>query len=989
MRYLFFLTFLVIFSDFAISQLSATVSSTVNTNCNGSDCTYSGPSILINELMISPTVFDGSISGAGGMSAGRGEWIELYNPNLCQPVDVSCYYLGNNTAEGTGGYVIPSGTIVPAGGFCVIRGSNMTAVPLALLVSNGGNVIELVVPTNTTDAGVCASGTRVWFPNAGGWFAFYDSNGVPQDAVSWNSAATTGQNGSPCVAALAGCSFSGTLASYSVIPSARKNLIYTAVVPNSWGSSLRRSPDGGSWTMAGDATPSYGTCNATCILPIASTCTGTATVNPSGGIAPYTYAWNDSHVQTTQTASGLCAGTYTCIVTDNAGSSTSIAITVDDFEPIVTLTNDGPVCETSPSVNLNETSGNVTSWSWSSNGSASFSSTIIQSPIASNVINNEVFTVTGTDANGCVGSGTTTVTLLNAPTASNLTPTVCESVLGSGTSSGIDLTANNSAISSDAGVTLTWYANPALTTLVNTPSNATVSNGQVFYVNVALGSCSAVGTVTYTVTSTITLVNPADVMCESPAGSGSFTGYDLTTLNSSVYSGSGITTYAWFASDMVTPVGTPNNVTITSSSTYYVSVADGNCSNGIAVTFTVNAATPADAPSPVLSCDTYVLPALSPGNNYYTATNGGGTMLNAGDILTASQNLFIYSQTGGIPNCTDENTFVISINSTPILTAPAPVTICDSYILPLITGTNLTGTQSYWTGPNGSGTQLLTGDTITTTQTIYVYDNIAGCSDQESFLININTTPIADNPADAVNCDGYILPPLTVGSYYAGAGGTGTNYLIGDTLYADQVVYVFAESGTTPNCITENSFQVTINNTPPAPAAGTDSTYCSTYTLALMTAFGSGGTFTWYTDAALSNQFEVGPTATPNQVNGTTVYYVTQTINGCTGPANTVTIIIENCEIIVPTAFTPDGDNANDIWEIIGLDEIYKDNQVFVYNRWGGLIYQSEKGKYSMDPWDGTYNGEKMPVASYYYIIDFNDEDFKPAKGIVSIVLDK
>jgi gliding motility-associated-like protein len=988
MRYLLILTLLVNFAHFSISQLSATASSTVNTNCNGSDCTYSGPSILINELMISPTVNDGSICGAGGGGAARGEWIELYNPNLCQPVDISCYYLGNNTSEGTGGYVIPSGTVVPAGGFCVIRGSNMTAVPSGLLVANGGNVVELVVPTNTTDAGVCTSGTRVWFPNAGGWFAFYDSNGVPQDAVSWVSGVTTGQNGAPCVAALAGCSYSGTLASYNAIPAARKNLIYTPVVPNSWGLSLERSTDGGTWSGVG-ATPSYGTCNGTCISPIASTCTGTATVTPTGGIAPYTYAWNDSHAQTTQTATGLCAGSYTCTITDNTGTTTSISVTVLDFEPTVTPTNNGPVCETSPSVNLNETSGNVTTWSWSASGSASFSSTTSQTPTASNVANGEVFTVTGTNANGCTGSETTTVTLLNAPTASNLTPTVCESVLGSGTASGIDLTANNSAISSDAGVTLTWYADPALTTLVNTPSNASVSNGQVFYVNVALGSCSAVGTVTYTVTSTITLVNPADVMCESPAGSASFTGYDLTTLNSSVYSGSGITTYAWFASDMVTPVGTPNNVTITSSSTYYVSVADGNCSNGIAVTFTVNAAAPADAPSPVLSCDTYVLPALSPGNNYYTAANGGGTMLNAGDILTASQNLFIYTQTGGSPNCTDENTFVITINSTPSLATPAPITICDSYTLPLITGTNLTGTQSYYTGSNGSGTQFSSGDNITSTQTIYVYDNIAGCSDQESFLVTINNTPVPDNPADAVNCDGYILPSLTVGSYYAGPGATGTNYIVGDTLYSSQLVYVYAETGTTPNCLAENSFQVTVNNTPPAPIAGTDSTYCSTYELAPMTVTGTGGTFTWYTNAALSNQLGVGPTATPNQENGTSVYYVTETVNGCMGPADAVTIIIEDCEIIVPTAFTPDGDNANDVWEIVGLDEIYKDNQVFVYNRWGGLIFQSEKGKYSTKPWDGTYNGEKMPVASYYFIIDFNDESFKPAKGIVSIVLDK
>jgi len=76
-------------------------------------CSYNGPPILINELMISPITGDGSISGPGGISTGRGEWIELYNPDFCDSVDISCYYLGNSTAEGTGGFRLPSGTIIP------------------------------------------------------------------------------------------------------------------------------------------------------------------------------------------------------------------------------------------------------------------------------------------------------------------------------------------------------------------------------------------------------------------------------------------------------------------------------------------------------------------------------------------------------------------------------------------------------------------------------------------------------------------------------------------------------------------------------------------------------------------------------------------------------------------------------------------------------------------------------------------------------------
>jgi hypothetical protein len=93
--------------------------------------------------MLCPTLNDGSSYGAN--NAQRGEWIELYNPDLCQSIDISCYYLGNNTSDGgntnrAGGYVIPQGTIVPPSGFVVIRGTNATPVPANLLIANGSQI---------------------------------------------------------------------------------------------------------------------------------------------------------------------------------------------------------------------------------------------------------------------------------------------------------------------------------------------------------------------------------------------------------------------------------------------------------------------------------------------------------------------------------------------------------------------------------------------------------------------------------------------------------------------------------------------------------------------------------------------------------------------------------------------------------------------------------------------------------------------------------
>jgi hypothetical protein len=55
---------------------------------------------------------------------------------------------------------------------------------------------------------------------------------------------------------------------------------------------------------------------------------GTATLNPSGGTAPYTYTWSTTPVQTSQTAMGLSPGSYTCAVTDSKGCTNSSTVTI-------------------------------------------------------------------------------------------------------------------------------------------------------------------------------------------------------------------------------------------------------------------------------------------------------------------------------------------------------------------------------------------------------------------------------------------------------------------------------------------------------------------------------------------------------------------------------------------------------------------------------------------------------------------------------------
>lgn len=404
----FFITCCII-SITGQAQMQANFDTTINNICDGSGCNYEGPSILINELMISPVVNDGSISGNGGVSTGRGEWIELYNPNLCEPVDISCFYLGNNTSEGNGGFLIPAGTIVPAGGFCMIRGGNVAPVPANLLVANGGNVVEIVVPYNITDPGVCSGGTRLWFPNAGGWFAFYDANGVPQDAVSWIN--TAGAAGTPCVPTLTGCNSVPSLNSFNDIPANRKNHITNSAVV--LGNSYRRIPDGGTWS--GNGSPTYATCNAACIPTLSSSCDGTATITVTGGTAPYAYSWDDSQAQLTQTATGLCAGTYTCTVTDATNQTQSFQVTIVDFVPTVTTSIQESVCIDGALVSPTGSPSPVGSAIGVFSGTG-VSGTQFNPSTAG--VGTHTITYAYTDENGCVNTATDQIVVNALPTVS-------------------------------------------------------------------------------------------------------------------------------------------------------------------------------------------------------------------------------------------------------------------------------------------------------------------------------------------------------------------------------------------------------------------------------------------------------------------------------------------------------------------------------------------------------------------------------------------
>ena len=86
--------------------------------------------------------------------------------------------------------------------------------------------------------------------------------------------------------------------------------------------------------------------------------------------------------------------------------------------------------------------------------------------------------------------------------------------------------------------------------------------------------------------------------------------------------------------------------------------------------------------------------------------------------------------------------------------------------------------------------------------------------------------------------------------------------------------------------------------------------------------------------------------------------------------------------LLIPSVITPNGDGYNDEFKIRGI-ELYPETQVDIYNRWGQLLYRSDKGYHNR--WDGTFNGKLMPFDTYFYVINLNDGG-EPITGPLTLV---
>ena len=328
------------------------------------------------------------------------------------------------------------------------------------------------------------------------------------------------------------------------------------------------------------------------------------------------------------------------------------------------------------------------------------------------------------------------------------------------------------------------------------------------------------------------------------------------------------------------------------------------------------------------------------------------------------------------------------------------ITACNNYTW--IDGNNYTTSTNTptWTLTNAAGCDSVVTLNLTISNVVNGIDVQSACGsytwiDGNTYTASNNTATFT-YPGGSVNgCDSIVTLDLTINNPTQGTDVQSAcesyTWIDGNTYSATTNTPTYTYPGGAINgCDSTVTLDLTIIGTPPAPNAGSDSTYCMNADMVMMSASGTGGTLDWYLDT-LSSAIGTGSMYMPSDNGiGTTNYYIMETVGNCQGPASMVTINIINCDITVPTAITPNGDLNNDEWEIVDLDLSYPDNVVRVYNRWGNLIFEhiSNNGAspYNDNKWDGTYDGNTLPVGSYYYVIQLNEDEV--ATGAVSIILD-
>jgi gliding motility-associated-like protein len=122
---------------------------------------------------------------------------------------------------------------------------------------------------------------------------------------------------------------------------------------------------------------------------------------------------------------------------------------------------------------------------------------------------------------------------------------------------------------------------------------------------------------------------------------------------------------------------------------------------------------------------------------------------------------------------------------------------------------------------------------------------------------------------------------------------------------------------------------------------------------------------------------------------GIYIFTVTDT-SGCSVSDFLEITILEDFNIFIPTAFSPNGDGINDAFELFWTGSILGVKEVYIFDRWGDKVFEFDPTAPVADPifWDGTFNGKPCQDGLYvYYIVFLTSEGVdEERRGEVQII---
>ena len=679
---------------------------------------------------------------------------------------------------------------------------------------------------------------------------------------------------------------------------------------------------------------------------------GSATVTANGGTPSYTYSWNTQPVQTTVTATGLTAGTYTVTVTDTNGCSTVASVTIS--QPVGALNASITAQANILCYGDNSGTATVTATAGTQPYTYSWNTTPAQITATATGLIAGTYTVTVMDSGGCLTSASVIIAQPQAALSTSVTAsstTVCSS-------SPTTLTASTSG--GTGNYSYSWTPGGATTdTMTVNPTTVTTYTVTITDAN----NCSTTGTITINVN-------------QLPAVSVTATAGTICNGNSDTLKASGAVNYTWSpATGLNSTSGSPVVANPSANVTYTVTGTDGNgCSNTSTTTVNVNqlpTVSLSGLTSPLCSnasaVDLTGVPPAPPPYGRYT-----GVSMTENGILqgvfhpdsagVGGPDTITYIYKDSITGCINTASEVVTILGAPnVSVTPDSPAVCSGIAVTMVASGASSYTWSPSTGLSATTGSSVTSNTSNTTIYTVIGSDTDGCSSSISTTVTINALPIITiAPGNPNICLGNsITLNASGGTTYIWSPAAGLSCsTCSSTVASPSITTQYIVDANNGRCSSSDTITVGVYSVNVKAGPDQHILYGST---AQLTASGADF-YTWTPANTLNNDSISDPIASPT---ATTTYTVTGRDSlGCTSTDTVVIYVTNPCEsLMVPTGFTPAG-TANRYFHV--LNEGGASIQEFrVFNRWGEMVYETtdinDKG------WDGSYNGKPQPMGTYVY----------------------